>query len=121
MAGKRSGDFLTALESFWNGWASGRKDVLLLVSSSATSWLIDRIIHNKGGLYHRLNHAIHLFPFSLTNKDEESYRLRIADFNKATSNKKSIVLTLISPYGVNKNGRSGIIANVITLEDLMAI
>lgn len=72
MAGKRSGDFLTALESFWNGWASGRKDVLLLVSSSATSWLIDHIIHNKGGLYHRLNHAIHLLPFSLKECKEYS-------------------------------------------------
>lgn len=65
MAGKRSADFLTALESFWNGWASGRKDILLIVSSSATSWLINHVIHNKGGLYHRLNHSIHLLPFSL--------------------------------------------------------
>lgn len=72
MAGKRSSDFLTALESFWNGWASGRKDVLLFVSSSATSWLIDHIIHNKGGLYHRLSHSIHLSPFSLKECKEYS-------------------------------------------------
>lgn len=74
MAGKRSTDFLTALESFWNGWASGRKDVLLIVSSSATSWLLDHIIHNKGGLYHRLSHSIHLLPFSLKECKEYCYK-----------------------------------------------
>lgn len=48
IAGTRSSEFLNALESFWNGCASGRKDVLLIVSSSATSWLIDHVIHDKG-------------------------------------------------------------------------
>lgn len=75
MAGKRSTDFLSALESFWNGWASGRKDILLIVSSSATSWLLDHVIHNKGGLYHRLNHSIHLSGFSLKECKEYSDRL----------------------------------------------
>jgi len=46
--------FLTALESFWNGWAAGRKDVVLIVCDSATSWILDKIIHNKGGLHNRL-------------------------------------------------------------------
>lgn len=65
IAGTRSSEFLNALESFWNGWASGRKDILLIVSSSATSWLMDHVIHDKGGFYHRLNYTIHLLPFSL--------------------------------------------------------
>lgn len=65
MASKRSADFISGLEFFWNGWASARKDVLLIVSSSASSWILDKVIHAKGGLYHRLNHTIHLFPFTL--------------------------------------------------------
>lgn len=65
IAGKRGDEFLKALEFFWNSWASNRKDVLLLVSSSATSWLLNHIIHSKGGFYHRLNHTIKLSPFSL--------------------------------------------------------
>lgn len=73
IAGKKSNDFLMALESFWNGWASGRKDVLLIISSSATSWLIDHVIHNKGGLYRRLTHTIHLLPFSLKECSEYSF------------------------------------------------
>lgn len=65
MASKKSDEFLKALEFFWNSWASNRKDILLIVSSSATSWLLNHVIHSKGGFYHRLNHSIKLLPFSL--------------------------------------------------------
>jgi len=63
-------DLLMALENFWNGWASGRKDVVLIVCASATSWMIDKIIHNKGGLYNRLNLQLHLRPFTLAECEE---------------------------------------------------
>ena len=56
---------LTALEHFWNGWASARRDVVLVVCASATSWMLDNVIHNKGGLYNRLTRQIHLQPFTL--------------------------------------------------------
>ncbi|MBQ9004147.1 MAG: ATP-binding protein [Eggerthellaceae bacterium] len=56
---------VTALENFWNGWASGRKDIVLVVCASATSWMLNKIVHNKGGLYNRLTKQIHLQPFTL--------------------------------------------------------
>ncbi len=31
--------FMPAFENFWNGWASARKDILLIVCGSATSWM----------------------------------------------------------------------------------
>ncbi|MBQ9308086.1 MAG: ATP-binding protein [Clostridia bacterium] len=58
-------DFVMALEGFWNGWASARKDILLIICSSVTSWMLSKIIHNKGGMYHRLSHQMHLLTFSL--------------------------------------------------------
>ena len=64
-------DFLMALEGFWNGWASARTDILLIVCGSVTSWMLSKIIHNKGGLYNRLSYRIHLQPFSL--KECEAY------------------------------------------------
>ena len=64
-------DFLMALEGFWNGWASARKDILLIVCGSVTSWMLNKIIHNKGGLYNRLSYRIHLQAFSL--KECEAY------------------------------------------------
>ncbi len=57
--------FLAALENFWNGFASARTDVILIVCASATSWMLSEIVHNKGGLYHRLTEQIHLKPLSI--------------------------------------------------------
>lgn len=60
----RSG-FLSELEAFWNGWASARKDLVFIVCGSSTSWMVKKIIKNKGGLHNRLNHRIALKPFTL--------------------------------------------------------
>lgn len=61
----RNSKFVSALEHFWNGWASARKDVLLIVCGSASSWIINRIFRNRGGLYNRVTYRIHLSQFSL--------------------------------------------------------
>lgn len=60
----RSG-LMAALEFFWNAWASARRDVVLVVCASATSWMLNKVIHNKGGLYNRLTTKINLQPFTL--------------------------------------------------------
>lgn len=59
------GGFIPAFEQFWNGWAAGRKNIMLVVCGSASSWIMDKLINAKGGLYDRLTSAIHLHPFSL--------------------------------------------------------
>ena len=58
-------NFLSELESFWNGWASARKDIIFIVCGSSTAWMVKKIIKNKGGLHNRLTHRIALKPFSL--------------------------------------------------------
>ena len=57
--------FIAALELFWNGWASARNDIKLIVCGSATSWMIDKIINNRGGLHNRRTHQIYVAPFTL--------------------------------------------------------
>ena len=57
--------FIPALEYFWNGWAAKRDNIMLIVCGSATSWIEDNLINNKGGLYNRLTHEIKLSPFTL--------------------------------------------------------
>jgi len=57
--------FIPALEHFWNTFASARKDVILIICSSATSWVIDNVIHSRGGFHNRLTLSIHLQPFTL--------------------------------------------------------
>lgn len=57
--------FLTALESFWNSWASARKDILLVACGSATSWMINKLIRNTGGLHNRVTARMNIQPFQL--------------------------------------------------------
>ena len=58
-------NFVSALEHFWNGYASARKDILLIICGSATSWIVKNVFRNHGGLYNRVTYRIHLSPFSL--------------------------------------------------------
>ena len=57
--------FVSALEHFWNGWASGRTDVVLIVCGSATSWIINKVLNDHGGLHNRVTKRIPLKPFTL--------------------------------------------------------
>lgn len=58
-------NFISGLEHFWNSWASWRDDVKLIVCGSATSWIINNLIKNRGGLHNRVTHKIPLMPFTL--------------------------------------------------------
>ena len=67
--------FLPALEHFWNGWATNRKDIVMIVCGSATSWIISKIVNNHGGLHNRLTDKILLEPFSLSECEAYSQSL----------------------------------------------
>ncbi|MBR0296085.1 MAG: AAA family ATPase [Paludibacteraceae bacterium] len=58
-------NLVSALEHFWNDWASTRDDIMLIVCGSAASWLVKNIEANKGGLHNRLTAKIRLLPFTL--------------------------------------------------------
>ena len=58
-------NFISGLEHFWNSWASWRDDIKLIVCGSATSWILNNLIKNRGGLHNRVTHKIPLKPFTL--------------------------------------------------------
>ena len=64
-------DFLTGLEFFWNSWASSRPDILLIVCGSASSWITNKLLRNKGGLHNRVTRRMQISPFTL--KECEDY------------------------------------------------
>ena len=64
----RSG-FISALEHFWNGWASMRKDIMLIVCGSVSSWIMDKLINNHGGLHNRITKRLLLQPFNLAESE----------------------------------------------------
>ena len=47
-------NFMLSFEHFCNDWCLARKNVKLVVCGSATSWILDKFINNKGGLYGRV-------------------------------------------------------------------
>lgn len=67
----RNSKFLSGLEHFWNSWASARNDILLIVCGSAASWMLNKLINNRGGLHNRITGRIKLSPFSL--KETEKF------------------------------------------------
>jgi uncharacterized protein len=62
--------FLPAFDWFWNSWAAN-KNILVIICGSAASWMMSKIINNRGGLHNRVTRRIHLQPFTLT--ETESY------------------------------------------------
>lgn len=57
--------FVKALESFWNGWASARRDIFLIVCGSAAAWMVKNVLQSRGGLFNRASRQIFLHPFTL--------------------------------------------------------
>ena len=62
--------FVEALEYFWNAWAAQRNDILFIACGSATSWMVNKLIKNKGGLHNRITEQLYLRPFRLGECEE---------------------------------------------------
>lgn len=65
----RSG-FLPAFENFWNSYCTTRTDLIVVICGSAASYMIKKIIRNRGGLHNRITRKIKLEPFSLSEVKE---------------------------------------------------
>lgn len=57
--------FVEALEYFWNAWAVQRDDIMFIACGSATSWMVNKLMKNRGGLHNRITEQIYLRPFRL--------------------------------------------------------
>ena len=62
--------FLTALSAFWNNWGTGSPLLKLYVCGSATTWMVDKLIGDRGGLYGRISRPMYLAPFSLRETEQ---------------------------------------------------
>jgi uncharacterized protein len=64
LAGNKSG-FITGLGWFWNSWAE-RRNVVVVICGSAASWMIQKIVNDRGGLHNRITKRVFLYPFTLS-------------------------------------------------------
>lgn len=99
----RNSHFVSAIEHFWNDWASYRKDIKLITCGSATTWMLNNVINARGGLHNRVTHSVLLSPFTL--RETEQYfaangfayqRIEILDSYMAVGG-VAYYLTLFSP------------------------
>lgn len=65
LAGPQSSEMISELGYFWNSWADSQRNIVLVVCGSATSWMLDNVIRDYGGLHGRLTEKIKLQPFTL--------------------------------------------------------
>lgn len=57
--------FVKAFEYFWNSWGATNNRLKLIVCGSATTWMRENVLSDKGGLYNRATRSIYLAPFTL--------------------------------------------------------
>lgn len=99
MATKNS-RLLQNLDYYWNQHWSKDKRIKLVICGSAASWILDKIVYNKGGLHNRVTQTIHLEPFNL---NETKYFLNESGIN--LSNKHITEIYMVTggiPYYLSK-------------------
>lgn len=61
--------FLRALGFFWNSWAV-KQNIVVVICGSAASWMINKVVNDRGGLHNRITKRIFLQSFNLAETEE---------------------------------------------------
>ncbi len=76
------GNFLQSLSYFWNMW-NDKVLLKLYVCGSSTSWMLNKLIGDKGGLYGRVGRNIYLPPFTLSETKEYFNVVKNANYSNS--------------------------------------
>ena len=104
MAGTQSAEFVSELGYFWNYWACKQRNIVLIVCGSATSWMLENVIHDYGGLHGRLTEKMQLLPFTLNECEQyfKAHHFRMSRYEIALCH---MILGGI-PYYMDQIGRA---------------
>jgi uncharacterized protein len=58
-------NFVQLLAHEWNEYMSKEPHFILVICGSATSWIEQKIVNDRGGFHNRLTHQLHVQPFTL--------------------------------------------------------
>lgn len=75
-------NFLSAFSYFWNTWDSKRALLKLFVCGSATTWMVEKLIGDQGGLYGRVSRPVYLAPFSLAETERFLNDIKKMHYNR---------------------------------------
>ncbi len=84
------------LDYYWNQYWSDDARIKLVVCGSSASWILNKIVRSKGGLYNRITRKIHLEPFNLPETKEF-----LKSIGVKLSNKQILLLYMVTggvPY-----------------------
>ena len=98
-------EFVSALEHFWNVWMSARKDVVLVICGSATSWIACEMKFSAEA-------------YVITKKYAAELATKIATFRDVENVRKGIHLTFITANGLARNAYANSVQSEVTLDDL---
>ncbi|KYP16179.1 ATP-binding protein [Flavihumibacter sp. CACIAM 22H1] len=62
-------NFLRAFDHWWNSSGTKRANLKVVICGSAASWMIEKILNDRGGLHNRVTQTIRLLPFTLSETD----------------------------------------------------
>ncbi len=97
---------LEALDYHWNRWLSQVDQLKVVLCGSAASWMLNRIVHAKGGLHNRSTRSLRLEPFTVR---EAAAYLKARRIKLTPMEMLSLYMTLGGvPYYLNlvERGRS---------------
>ncbi len=98
LATQRS-DLMVELDYYWNRYWVAMPNVILVVCGSSASWMIKKIINNKGGFHNRTTLTINLQPFNLS---ETRQYLRYNGFKLSNKHILSLYMAVGGiPYYLN--------------------
>lgn len=86
--------FISAFESFWNNYACAKNNLMVIVCGSASSYILDNLINNHGGLYGRVTYRMKLTPFKLKECEE------FLKFNSINYSKYDVTQTYMCLGGI---------------------
>lgn len=102
--------FLDFLGHFWNDWAY-QQNLVVVLCGSASSWIIQQVINDKGGLHNRVTKYIHLKPFSLY-ETEEYFNAKFMRFTRYQIVQMYMAFGGIPWYLEEVNGGKSAIQNI---------
>ena len=91
-------NLIPAFSYFWNTWGSTQPGLKLFVCGSATTWMLEKLIGDKGGLYGRVSRAIYLAPFTLNETERFLNEIKEMGYGRAQVLETYMVLGGIPYY-----------------------
>lgn len=93
MATPRSG-LLEALDYYWNRYWVEDSNIKLIICGSAASWIIENVLHNKGGLHNRVTLRLPIESFNLS--EVKAY----LEYKKVKYNHEQILMVYMCLGGI---------------------